>query len=94
MADGNPRPLGDENRHYWLAVSMAKATGTDLQAALEEGRISHADWADLVTKCRGCTWVEGCACWLAKQDAGNADIPDACVNSAFFAAARDGQTTP
>jgi len=71
---------------------MAKATGTDLQAALEEGRISHADWADLVTSCRACTWVEGCACWLAKQEAGGAEAPESCHNAAFFAEARDGQS--
>lgn len=94
MAPPNPRPLGDENRHYWLAVAMAKATGTDLQAALEEGRISHADWANLVTRCRGCDWVEGCDCWLAKQEAGTADAPKTCVNSDFFAKARDGQSGP
>jgi len=94
MSTSTPRPLGDENRHYWLAVSMAKATGTDLQSALDEGRISHADWADLVTRCRSCQWVEGCDCWLAKQEAGSADPPDPCVNSAFFAQARDGQDMP
>lgn len=84
MTGGNPRPLGDENRHYWLAVAMAKATGADLQTALEDGRISHQDWADLVTRCRSCTWAEGCDCWLAKQKGVGADAPDPCVNSSVF----------
>lgn len=84
------RPLGDENRHYWMAVKMAKATGTDLQSALEEGRISHQDWADLVQRCRGCAWVEGCACWMARQEAGTAEVPQACPNAATFEAVLAG----
>lgn len=80
-----PRPLGDERRHYWLAVGMAQTTGADLQAALEAGRITHADWADVVTRCRGCTWTDGCKCWMAAQDAGGtAAVPQACPNADFF----------
>jgi hypothetical protein len=37
MKDDVVRPLGDEKRHYWLALGMAQASGADLQRALEEG---------------------------------------------------------
>ena len=47
------KPLGDENHHYWLAVAMAKAAGVDLQKAMDDGTLSHEDWAGLVTRCRG-----------------------------------------
>lgn len=87
MKDHQVRPLGDEKRHYWLALGMAQASGADLQRALEEGRITHGDWAEVVTRCRGCAWTEGCACWLAAQDgAASASVPQACPNATFFEA--------
>lgn len=85
MKDDIVRPLGDEKRHYWLALGMAQASGADLQKALEEGRITHGDWADVVTRCRGCGWTEGCDYWLASQsDEAGASVPQACPNAAFF----------
>jgi hypothetical protein len=60
--------------------------GADLQRALEEGRITHGDWADVVTRCRGCGWTEGCDCWMAAQDGRAATVPQACPNAAFFEA--------
>lgn len=86
-----PRVLGDETRHYWLAVAMARANGTDLQAALDDGRLSAGDWADLVQKCRGCTWADGCSCWLAVQEPGSAATPDPCVNRETFETVLAGQ---
>jgi hypothetical protein len=85
------KPLGDETRHYWLAVGMAKATGVDLQQALQDGRITHGDWADLVQRCRGCAWAEGCKCWMADQDPGGAAVPLACPNADLFEAVLAGQ---
>lgn len=84
MTQQSVHKLGDERRHYWLAVGMADVSGADLQRALEDGRISHADWADLVQRCRGCTWVEGCDCWLKAQGAGAAVVPRACPNCETF----------
>ena len=85
-------PLGDEKRHYWMALGMARATGADLQRALAEGRISHEDWAGVVTRCRGCAWTEGCRCWMASRDAETVvDAPRACPNAAFFDTVRDGE---
>jgi hypothetical protein len=85
MTEAHPHPLGPENRHYWLAVTMAQKTGADMQHALDTGVISHEDWAMLVQRCRGCGWAEGCDHWMATQDPGTADVPAACPNADVFA---------
>lgn len=85
MKDDRVHPLGDEKRHYWLALGMAQTTGADLQRALDEGRITHSDWAEVVHRCRGCGWTEGCDCWMKAQERGSAEVPAACPNAGFFA---------
>ena len=45
-------PLSTLNRHYWLAVTMAKASGADLVQAYADGRLSAEEWADVVHRCR------------------------------------------
>lgn len=93
MRDVPVRRLGDEKRHYWLALGMAQVSGTDLQRALDEGRITHGDWADVVGRCRACTWAEGCRCWMAAQDPdAPSDVPRACPNASVFDAVREGET--
>lgn len=83
--DENPfQPLGREREHYWRVLRMAKATGTDLVQAMAEGDLTHRDWARVVTRCRGCGWVDGCAHWL---DAGSDEprpCPDGCRNQKTF----------
>lgn len=82
------KPLGDEIHHYWLAVAMAKAAGVDLQKAMDDGTLSHEDWAGLVTRCRGCDWERegGCGRWLklALETDGAVGVPNSCVNRAVF----------
>ena len=85
VSDANPHPLGPENRHYWLAVTMSRKTGADMQRALEEGVIDHADWAALVHRCRGCGWSDGCNTWLAAQGDAAAEVPVTCPNAPVFA---------
>jgi hypothetical protein len=85
MGRDRVRPLGDEKRHYWLALGMARASGADLQRALEDGRITHQDWAEVVQRCRGCSWAEGCDCWMRAQDPeAVSEVPQACPNAGFF----------
>jgi hypothetical protein len=92
MKDTRVRPLGDEKRHYWLALGMAQVSGTDLQRALDEGRITHGDWADMVGRCRACSWAAGCRCWMSAQDPEvPADVPRACPNAGVFDAVRAGE---
>lgn len=93
MAHPTPHPLGDEKRHYWLAVEMAQKTGADMQAALETGVLSAQDWAGLVQRCRGCNWAEGCDCWMKDQAVGDADVPAACPNAEIFARVIEAQDT-
>ena len=92
MIEEHVHKLGDEKRHYWMALGMANAAGADLQRALEEGRITHADWAGVVQRCRGCGWTEGCDCWLkAQQEPGGSEVPRACPNAPLFDKVLGGQ---
>lgn len=84
-----PRPLGHETDHYWLVKRMAKATGVDLVRAVEEGVLSHADWAGIVTRCRGCTWAGGCGHWLDAPVEDTRAIPGSCLNRNRLADLRD-----
>lgn len=79
------KPLGDERKHYWLATRMADAADVNLVEAFTEGRLSSKDWAGLVSRCRGCQWVEGCERWLDAEHPG-ADVPTDCRNGAVFEA--------
>ncbi|QPM92102.1 DUF6455 family protein [Pseudooceanicola algae] len=81
------KPLGDPNEHYWRVQRMAKAVGSDLAAAQTEGRLSDQDWADMVTRCRGCSVTCACSDWLdrAEMDGRTRDsaIPG-CENKLVF----------
>lgn len=75
-------PLGDADDHYWLVQRMAKRCGADLAQAAEDGAITQAVWAEMVQKCRGCTWVEGCQRWLNRLDEdGSVTPPERCLNA-------------
>ena len=79
------KPLGPAKRHYWLLQDMAKATKIDLVRAFDRGVIDNADWATLVTACRGCDWAGGCQRWLQNGD--GAEVPPKpCRNRARLAA--------
>ena len=84
------QPIGDMNFHYWLTLGMAKAVGVNLTNALHEGRISRAQYADIVTRCCGCTWGGGCVDWLAKQTDIADEVPLSCANHDTFKALRAG----
>ncbi len=78
------QPLGDIRHHFWLAQSMAKVTGADLNHAIHEGRITQEDWADAVTRCRGCDWAGSCENWLRAQGGTLTRAPENCVNAGLF----------
>lgn len=84
------RPLGPQRDHYWLALSMAKATGVDLQAAIDAGRFSQEKWAATVHRCRGCEWAGDCPHWL-QENAEHDAAPDTCVNAKLFTSLRNAQ---
>ena len=61
------RPLGKTGVHYWLVQRMAKTCGVDPAQAAKSGALDHENWVELVTKCRSCTWVDGCDRWLKRH---------------------------
>ena len=79
-------PLGDIRQHLTLVRRMARATGVDLDDAMQDGQLSNKDWADMVTNCRGCSNVAACQARLqALELAGSHDhAPEYCENSASF----------
>lgn len=83
-------PLGAQIEHFWLVQRMAKARGVDLVAAMAAGDLTQADWAQMITQCRGCTWGQGCAKWLDSH-AGSSDqvSPGTCVNRIKFLKLKD-----
>ena len=79
-------PLGPEQKHYWLVMRMADATGVDLVQAMRDGRLTQSDWARMVNRCRSCDRVEGCQRWLGRPDGADArPVPEGCLNRKRFA---------
>lgn len=80
------KPLGDQNTHLWLVQKMAKATETDLVAAMERANLTNADWAEMVQDCRHCDWTAGCKRWLGRQEGAADHAPEPCRNKDRFEA--------
>ncbi|MEW2911121.1 DUF6455 family protein [Leisingera sp. JC11] len=74
------KPLGEPLRHLRLMSRMGQAIGADLSGALAAGRISNQDWADMVTRCRGCSAPGQCAAFLAEHEDASAPMPG-CLNT-------------
>lgn len=95
MTHHNPKPLGDENKHYWLVRSMAKAAGVDLAAEAAQGHLSQEQFSDMVTRCRDCDWERdgGCTRWMALQvtDA-PVEVPQKCENVDTFKGLLNGES--
>ena len=81
------KPLGATRRHYWLSQRMAQATGADPASASRADRLSGAEWADMVQRCRGCDWTEGCVRWLRNGPRATT-APAPCRNRASLAVLR------
>ena len=82
-------PLGPVNRHYWLALRMAKATGVDLNEAMNSDLLDQNDWAQMVARCRGCVWAKGCTRWLDIPNDTLRALPPTCADADRFSALRD-----
>jgi hypothetical protein len=83
-----PKQLGDETEHYWLVQRMAKTSHVDLVEAFDTGQLSSEDWAEMVSRCRGCAWANGCKEWLAVPGQETQAPPEGCLNRARMAALR------
>lgn len=81
-----PHPMGDERQHLILLRTMAARTGADTALAFEEGSLSQEDWADAVTRCRNCGWVDGCRSWLAQPQEDRRSVPGDCANARMLRA--------
>ena len=75
--------LGDPTLHQDLMKRMAKAQGFDLRVEQARGTLSDGDVGDMLTRCRGCSDVGGCA---AALDTG--EVPDTCNNDSRWDALR------
>lgn len=82
--------LGDLHAHFMRVVKMSASCGVDLSSALDQGHIAADDYADLVTRCRGCAQAESCDRLLAPMPVLE-QAPDYCVNQARFADLRGAQ---
>lgn len=80
----NVVPLGDPARHFWMTRSVARAMGVSLSEAMAEGSLSQKDYADLVTRCRSCHFVDECQDWLGHQCTRSAAAPECCQHAALF----------
>ena len=69
------KPMGALTEHYWLVQRMAKAVGCDTAQAMEEGRLDPQEWAEMVTRCRGCEVTCACRDWLARAELEEAPGP-------------------
>ena len=78
-------PLGDIHRHIQLVNGMAKAHDIDLSAAARDGRLSQEDYAQMVTRCRGCSGPDSCEVALRSTNPPRS-APDMCRNAQVFEA--------
>ncbi|MBQ4827240.1 MULTISPECIES: DUF6455 family protein [unclassified Leisingera] len=69
------QPLGDPLYHLRLMTRMGQAAGADLTSAFAAGDISHADWAAMITRCRGCEARGQCEAFLSANDHTRAPMP-------------------
>lgn len=82
--------LGQVMTHMRRVLLMGQKTGVDLVAIHRNGRMTHAEWADMIHRCRGCEWAESCGDWLEAQDQ-TAEVPGKCPNRKRFAEIREQQ---
>ncbi|SHK16654.1 hypothetical protein SAMN05444000_12075 [Shimia gijangensis] len=85
----NVTPLGDPARHFWMTRSVARAMGVSLSEAMAEDRLSHRNYADLVTRCRQCHFVQECENWLSRQVDRADCAPGCCQHAALFDSLKD-----
>lgn len=74
------KPLGPTNDHILLVQGMAKAVGADLNAAHAAGTLDQEQWANMITRCRGCTQPGDCGDKLRSVE-GVDEAPGYCRNT-------------
>ena len=66
--------LGDPDRHFWLARSVARVIGLDLGASITRGDLPCDEYRALINRCRTCPMVDACQNWLGASG-GHAEAP-------------------
>ncbi|WP_372887229.1 DUF6455 family protein [Shimia sp.] len=87
-------PLGDPERHFWMTRSVARAMGVSLGEAMASGSLSPKEYADMVTRCRRCRFVDTCEAWLAHNSLDATAAPDCCQHADLFAALKRAARSP
>ena len=85
------KTLGDMREHFLRVVKMSGACGVNLSAALDERQIDAPEYADMVTRCRGCAQDGKCDKLLATTPV-LPQAPAYCENRDEFAQLRSVQT--
>ncbi|AUQ73706.1 DUF6455 family protein [Phaeobacter piscinae] len=70
-------PLGHPLHHLRLIKRMGQVCDVDLSASFAAGQITQTDWADMVTRCRGCREVARCEVFLDQIDRAADTMPKA-----------------
>ncbi len=75
---------GNIDLHFWITRGMARRLGVNLSEAMHDGLISQADFADMITRCRGCDKADGCLAALSERAGAPTSLPDWCHNAALL----------
>ncbi len=75
---------GNIDLHFWITRGMARRMGVNLTEMMHVGFLTQADFADLITRCRGCTGAQGCVAYLSETSGPLASPPDWCCNRALL----------
>jgi len=77
------KPIGNSMDHYCRVIDMANAVGVDPAKAMDQGVLKGSEWANMVSLCRSCDWVDGCKKFLARETS-PASVPSQCLNAQTF----------
>lgn len=75
---------GNVDLHFWITRGMARRMGVNLTEAMHDGLLTQADFAAMITRCRGCTGAEGCMAYLSDKSASPGSTPDWCKNGTIL----------
>lgn len=75
---------GNIDLHFWITRAMARRLGVNLSEAMHDGLLTQADFAEMITRCRGCDKAQGCLEALSERDGPAVGLPDWCRNTAVL----------
>ncbi len=69
---------------FWLTLSVARAMGLNLKAAMETDTLSQTQYANMVLECCLCPLRDQCQTWLDETQIPADTSPPGCANAAAF----------